>query len=82
MGITTMGSGIGGIFFSAVLKPLFERLAWRQGILVLSCIVCAAVTVGALCIKGRVPARTEKFFDFSCFKSLRFILTTLSVSGT
>ena len=82
MGITTMGSGIGGIFFSVTLKPLFEKLPWRQGMLVLSCIVCAAVAAGAICIKARVPPRTDKFFDFSCFRSLRFILTTLSVSGT
>ncbi|SPN97011.1 related to monocarboxylate transporter [Cephalotrichum gorgonifer] len=81
MGLATMGSGIGGIFFSVVLKPLFERLSWQQGILVLSCIVCAAVTTGALCTKARIPPRTDKFFDFSCFKSLRFLLTTLSVSG-
>lgn len=81
MGITTMGSGIGGVFFSVILKPLLEELAWRQGMLVLSCMVCAAVVIGALCVKARVPPRTDKFFDFSCFRSLRFMLTTFGVSG-
>lgn len=76
-----MGSGIGGIFFSIVLKPLLEKLPWREAMLILSCLVGAVVAVGAVCIKTRVSPRTDTFFDFSCFKSLRFLLTTLTVSG-
>lgn len=81
MGIATMGSGIGGVFFSAILQPLFERLKWKDCMLILSFIICGFVTVGILCVSSRVSPRTDKFFDFSCFKSLRFLLTTFSVSG-
>jgi len=81
MGIVTSGCSVGGIFFSVLLRPLLYVMGWRRGMSVLTGIIFTLSIVGLLCIKSRVPPRTDKLFDFSCFKSMRFLLTTLLCMG-
>ncbi|KAK0612992.1 major facilitator superfamily domain-containing protein [Bombardia bombarda] len=56
-GCVTVGTAIGGIFFSLVLKALFEKLVWKYAILALAGIIAGCLVLGNALVESNLPAR-------------------------
>ncbi|CCC04954.1 hypothetical protein SMACR_04321 [Sordaria macrospora] len=73
-GCVTVGSAIGGIFFSLVFQELFNRYEWRTGVLILAGIIMAFMTVGNLLVERnesqQTGAEADSDWDFSAFREM------------
>ncbi|KAK1781094.1 major facilitator superfamily domain-containing protein [Copromyces sp. CBS 386.78] len=86
-GCVTVGSAIGGIFFSLVLQALFNRYEWRTGVLILAGIIMVFMTIGNLLAERnesqRTGAETGDGWDFTALrgmsKSPKFWLICVSI---
>ena len=84
LGLVAVGSAVGGVFFSLILKVLFTKLPWTRAVLVLSAVLLSLLAIGNVLVKRPTPKRggSEGFrMDLSCFKSLRFWLLCYTVFG-
>lgn len=88
-GCVTVGSAIGGIFFSLVLQELFNDYEWRTGVLILAGILMAFMTIGNLFVERNdsqpTGAETEGGWDFSALREMsrspKFWLICVSIFG-
>jgi MFS family permease len=54
-GCVTLGAPLGGIFFSLVLKILFDRYPWRTAALVLVAMMAVFLALGCLLVEINLP---------------------------
>ena len=89
-GCVTVGSAIGGIFFSLVLQELFIDYEWRTGVLILAGIIMAFMTIGNLLVERNESQQTAAEtdgggWDFTALremsKSPKFWLICVSIFG-
>ncbi|KAK3936077.1 major facilitator superfamily domain-containing protein [Diplogelasinospora grovesii] len=77
-GCVTLGSAVGGIFFSLVLQALFNKLVWSTASLVLAGINSGFLILGCMLVETNLPERTAangelgRVLDMS--RSLKFWL--------
>ncbi|KAL2018892.1 hypothetical protein VTK56DRAFT_317 [Thermocarpiscus australiensis] len=57
-GCVTLGAPLGGIFFSQVLRALFDRFPWKTAALVLAATMAGFVLLGALLVETNTPPQT------------------------
>lgn len=80
-GIAFVGSSVGGIAFPLILKPAFEHLSWAWAMRLIALIVLVMMTIGNLCIRGRLPPRKNGgTVDLRCFQDARFSWATMGVA--
>lgn len=80
-GITFVGSSVGGIGFPLLLDPALGLLGWTWALRVIALIVLVLMIAGNLCIRGRLPPRTNGgAVDLRCFRDARFSWATLGVA--
>lgn len=78
------------MFFSLVLQELFNKYEWRTGVLILTGIIMAFMTIGNLLVERNdsqlTGAETEGVWDFTALremsKSPKFWLICVSIFGT
>ena len=79
-GIAMAGSSLGGICWPIVLRTTFQRLGWAWSMRILGFMFVFFLTVGNLCIKGRLPTKARKgSIDLHCFTDSRFLWATTGV---
>ncbi|KAJ5085898.1 hypothetical protein N7532_010669 [Penicillium argentinense] len=79
-GIALAGSSVGGIIFSIILRHAMDSLGWAWALRVLGFIFLAFLSLGNLCVRGRLPTKSRKgSIDLHCFKDIRFIWVTTGV---
>ncbi|ESA43948.1 hypothetical protein GE21DRAFT_853 [Neurospora crassa] len=86
-GCVTVGSAVGGIFFSLVLQELFNRYEWRTGVLILAGIIMAFMTIGNFLVERNesqpTGAETEDSWDFTAIRDMiispKFWLVSFSI---
>lgn len=82
-GIVTVGSALGGVFFSLVLQALFKQFDWTTSIALLSTVLCAFMAVGNGFVRtntGSAPSHAGSL-DLSCLRSGKFWLLTSAMFG-
>ena len=57
VGCVTMGAAVGGIFFSLILKVIFERFEWNTAILVLTGTQAGFFLLGNLLVETNLSRR-------------------------
>ncbi|KAJ5216028.1 uncharacterized protein N7498_002435, partial [Penicillium cinerascens] len=79
-GIAMAGSSLGGICWPIILRTTFQRLGWAWSMRILGFMFVFFLTVGNLCIKGRLPTKARKgSIDLHCFTDSRFLWATTGV---
>ncbi|KAJ5261316.1 hypothetical protein N7478_011911 [Penicillium angulare] len=82
-GIAMAGSSVGGTAFPIILKFSLEKLGWGWSLRLMGFIFLSLLTIGNLCIKGRLPTASQKTtFDFKCFNDARFLWITIGAFFT
>ncbi|KAJ5403420.1 hypothetical protein N7509_003291 [Penicillium cosmopolitanum] len=76
-GIAMAGASIGGILFPIILRHVIDRLGWPWAMRIMGFIFVILLTIGNLCVKGRLPPKAGKgTIDMKCFSDSRFVWTT------
>jgi hypothetical protein len=93
IGFVTLGAPIGGIFFSVVLKALFDRLSWLIAMVALSSTIAGFLLIGVLLVElkpaGKMPSEPDapstdqsiSTSDWVFLRSRKFYLFTYTVFG-
>lgn len=80
-GIAFVGSSVGGIAFPLVLRSVFAHLSWAWSLRTIALIALVLMTLGNLCIRGRLPPRKNGgAVDLKCFFDARFSWATVGVA--
>lgn len=76
-GIAMAGASLGGIVFPIILRHTMDQLGWPWALRIMGFIFIFLLTIGNLCVKGRLPAKAQKgTIDMKCFSDARFVWTT------
>lgn len=76
-GIAMAGASIGGIVFPIILRHTLDQLGWAWALRIMGFIFVVLLSIGNLCVKGRLPAKVRKgTIDMKCFSDSRFVWTT------
>lgn len=76
-GIAMSGASIGGIIFPIILRHVIDKLGWEWALRIMGFIFVFLLTIGDLCVRGRLPAKLRKgTIDMKCFSDSRFVWTT------
>lgn len=83
LGITTSGSGLGGVIVPIILQRLLPRIGWGWSVRVIGFIVLALQVVACLCLRPNLPPKGMtkrdwlKVIDLDGWKDVRFASVTL-----
>ena len=79
-GVAMMGSSLGGVLFPMTLRPALVSLGWAWSLRVLGFIFLFFLAVGNICIKSRLPTKTQRgVIGLDCFADSRFAWATLGI---